>query len=581
MRINWLSEAKNNRLFSRLFLLCLTGVVLCALHTGAAAQAADPALDASEQRRLQERLDAQQRQLETRPDVRLSSAPVAAQRLPASETPCFPIQTIELQGPDAAAFGWLLDHLAGPDRADAPLNRCLGAEGIAVVTQRAQEALLARGFVTSRVLVEPQNLAAGRLGLTMLAGRIASIRLQDPSDPRARLANAVPAQAGDILNLRDIEQALENLKRVPTAESDIDIVPGALPGQSDLVVRWRQTLPFRLSLGADDSGSRSSGKYQGNATLSYDNPLTLNDLLYVSFNRDLGGGDAGKRGTRGGAAHYSVPLGHWLFTANSSRSRYFQTVTGASQDYVYRGTSSSQELSIARLVQRNATSKTTLQLKAFARQSNNFIDDTEIEVQRRRVGGWQLGVEHRAFLNRATLDLGLNYKRGTGAFGSLTAPEEAFGEGTSRFALVAANVGLSAPFQMGQQSWRYSGQWRGQHNRTALTPQDRFAIGGRYTVRGFDGESSLSAERGWLLRNEVATSLGSGAPEMFLGLDHGRVGGPSSALLVGRQLTGAVIGLRGQLGPLQYEIFAGTPVKKPEGLRTANATYGFQLNASF
>jgi len=560
----------------------LAALVLMAVHALGGAQAADPARDASEQRRLQERLDAQQRQLELRPDVRLPApAPTMAGLLPTDETPCFVIDHIEIQGADAGYFGWLLDSLAHSDGTDAPLGRCLGAQAVAVLLQRVQDALIARGFVTTRVLAEPQNLASGRLGLTVLAGRLGSIRLQDPNDPRARLANALPMRAGDILNLRDIEQALENFKRVPTAEADIEIVPGALPGQSDLVVRWRQSLPFRLSLGADDSGSRSSGKYQGSATLSYDNPLTLNDLLYISFNRDLGGGQAGERGTRGGAAHYSVPLGHWLLSVNTSRSRYFQTVAGASQDYVYRGTSSSQELSVARLVQRNATSKTTLQLKAFARQSNNFIDDTEIEVQRRRVGGWQLGVEHRAFLNRATLDLGLNLKRGTGAFGSLTAPEEAFGEGTSRFALVTANVGLSAPFQIGQQNWRYSGQWRGQANRTALTPQDRFAIGGRYTVRGFDGESSLSAERGWLLRHEIATALGAGGPELFIGLDHGRVGGPSSALLVGRQLTGAVVGLRGQFSRLQYEIFAGRPVKKPQSFATANATYGFQLNASF
>lgn len=49
----------------------------------------------------------------------------------------------------------------------------------------------------------------------------------------------------------------------------------------------------------------------------------------------------------------------------------------------------------------------------------------------------------------------------------------------------------------------YSGLIRAQWNRTPLTPQDRFAIGGRYTVRGFDGETSLMGERGWLLRNDI------------------------------------------------------------------------------
>ena len=41
-----------------------------------------------------------------------------------------------------------------------------------------------------------------------------------------------------------------------------------------------------------------------------------------------------------------------------------------------------------------------------------------------------------------------------------------------------------------------------------LDAQDRFAIGGRYTVRGYDGEASLSAERGWLLRNDLSWAVG-------------------------------------------------------------------------
>lgn len=103
----------------------------------------------------------------------------------------------------------------------------------------------------------------------------------------------------DLLNLRDIEQALENFKRVPTAEADIEIVPAEAVGESDLVIKWKQAFPLRLTLSANDGGSRTTGKYQGSVTVSADNPLGLNDLFYASFNHDLGGGDAGDRGTRG------------------------------------------------------------------------------------------------------------------------------------------------------------------------------------------------------------------------------------------------------------------------------------------
>jgi hemolysin activation/secretion protein len=568
------------------------GVAVAMLASHVWAQPAPQTSAEQEQRRAQERERLLREQQEKAPDVRGTPAPAAdTARLPALESPCFPIQTLQLravagESPAVASkFTWALDAAAGPDAGDAPTGRCLGADGIAIVIKRLQNAVIARGYVTTRILAEPQDLKSGVLTLTVIPGRIRAIRFSEGSDARGNAWTAVPAIPGDILNLRDIEQALENFKRAPTAEADIQIEEakgeGAQPGQSDLVISYKQTLPFRASFFADDSGSKATGKFQGGVTLSYDNWWTLNDLFYVSLNTDLGGGDAGGRGTRGTTVHYSVPFGYWTLAATVSDNRYFQSVAGASQDYVYSGTSSNAEVKLSRLVYRDASRKTTLSLKAFQRRSNNFIDDTEVEVQRRVVGGWELAAGHKEFIGQATLEGNLAYKRGTGAFGSLPAPEEAFGEGTSRFAVINTDANLTVPFKVAEQGLRYSATWRLQHDRTPLTPQDRFAIGGRYTVRGFDGESSLSAERGWLLRNELSTPLGATGQEIYIGLDHGEVGGPSSEFLVGKRLTGAVIGVRGSFKKLQYDIFIGAPVKKPEFFRTASSTLGVSLSASF
>ncbi len=551
-----------------------------------------------EQRRQQERERLERERLESGPDVRLPGVPVlATMRLPRDESPCFVLQDIRLQGDAAAQFDWVLDALAGPQNDDDPRGLCVGAQGIALLTQRAQQALIGRGYVTSRLLVEPQDLRTGRLVLTFLPGRIHRIRFADGSSPRANAANALPAQAGDILNLRDIEQGLENLKRMPTAEADIQIEPAEVPGSSDLVIRWRQALPLRVSLSADDSGSQATGRVQGSATLSVDSPLGLNDLFYVALNHSLGGVLAhsalaghhgqttdGPRGTDGHTLHYSLPWGYWLLGVTHSQNGYHQSVAGANQTLVYSGTSSNSDVKLSRLLYRDQSNKTTVSLRAFQRTSNNYIDDTEVQVQRRVVGGWEAAVAQRMFIGASTLDASVAYKRGTGAFGARPAPEEAFGEGTSRLQLVNADVNLQSPFMLAGQKLRYSANGRAQWNQTPLTPQDRFAIGGRYTVRGFDGEASLAGERGWLLRQELAWAAGAGA-ELYAGIDHGQVGGPSTQHQVGRRLTGAVLGVRGgatALGSnLGYELFVGQPLRKPEGFRTAHTTAGFSLSLGF
>jgi hemolysin activation/secretion protein len=212
-----------------------------------------------------------------------------------------------------------------------------------------------------------------------------------------------------------------------------------------------------------------------------------------------------------------------------------------------------------------------------------------VPVQHQVVGGWELGLNHKEFIGEATLEGTLAFRHGTGGFGARTSPQEIYHrnhpdeplEGTSRMKLYTAEVSLNAPFKLGEQKLRYSGLIRAQWNRTPLMSQDRFAIGGRYTVRGFDGETSLMGERGWLIRNDVGWAMGQSGAELYVGADYGHVGGRSTADQLGRSLAGAVVGMRGQWSKLSYDFFMGTPIRKPEGYRTAKTTFGFNLNTSF
>lgn len=561
---------------------------LIALPLCAAAQPAPaplpPDTNTQELLRQQERERALRERQEPSPEVRLDRpAATESERLPSDESPCFLIDRIELAGDAADRFRWALGAANPPG--DAAIGRCLGTHGINIVMKRVQDALVQKGYVTTRVLAAPQDLKDGTLTLTVIPGRIRTIRFSEDSSPRATQWNAVPARPGDILNVRDIEQALENFKRVPTAEADIQITPAegadAQPGDSDLVIRWHQGIPFRISATVDDSGSRQTGKYQGSVTVSFDDWWTLNDLFYVSLNHDLGGGDPGSRGTRGYTVHYSVPYRYWLLGFTVSGNDYYQSVAGANQTYRYSGESRNAEVRLSRVLYRDAVRKTSAYLRGWSRGSNNYIDDTEIEVQRRRMAGWEIGLAHRQFLGPASLDASLGYRRGTGAIESMRAPEERFNEGTSRPELLTADAQLHVPFALAAQRMRYTAALRAQWNFTPLVPQDRFSIGNRYTVRGFDGETTLIGDRGWFLRNEFGWALGQIGIEFYAGADYGQVGGPSARFLSGTRLAGAVLGLRGGYRGLYADAFIGKPLYKPAGFRTASTTAGFNVSWSY
>lgn len=526
-------------------------------------------------------------QLESRSDVRLqppAAAPVP--RFPTDESPCFIVKHIALTGEMADRFTNLVDSASrASDGSEDPIEgRCIGTTGIGIAIRRMQNELVRRGYVTTRVLAGPQDLTQGVLTVTLIPGRVRAIRFASGSSPRATMWNAMPLQPGDLLNLRAIEQALENFKRVPSADADIRIEPAtgehARPGDSDLIVQWHQDFPFRVNLSADNSGLASTGRYQGALTLSYDHALTLNDLFYVSVNHSLFAQSPAPRGTNGDTFHYSLPFGDWLLGATVSNSHYRQPVADQNGTTIYSGDSANQELRLSRILARDATRKTTGYLSVWARQSSNYAGDLEISVQRRRTGGWEAGLAHRELIGAATLDLNAGYRHGTGAFGNSHLTNEST-EGSARPQLLQLGALYNLPFALDHQRLRYTLALRAQQAWKALLAQDRFSIGSRFSVRGFDEQRVLSADGGWLVRNDLGLSLGGSGQEVYLGVDYGEVRGRHSEQLAGKHLAGLAIGIRGSAYGLAYDLFAGRALSAPQGFYSRRPNLDFSVSWSF
>lgn len=502
-------------------------------------------------------------------------------RLP-DEDPCRVLNTVRIEGNISEDLrAQLNEALSGGALADPPQGRCLGGLGIQTLLDRLRNRLVAQGYVTSHVSAPAQDLGAGEL---LLEVTMATVGRSDTGDsPLSPVGLALAHRSGEVLNLRDLEQTLENLRRVPQAKVNLDIKPGTEPGTSDIDIQFQPSKPVRVNLSLDDGGGRSTGQWQSSATVHWDNPSGNADLFYVSLSPTVAGKEAGPRGSRSQVVHYSLPIGYWSVGLTATRSAYHQTIAGAFQSYVYSGSSDQTDIQVGRVLHRDGVSKTQASLKAFSRGSSNFIDDTEVEVQRRRTAGWELNVSHLHYIGSGVLDVQWLYRRGTGAFGAMPAPEELFDEGTSRMKLMQLSATWQQPFSVAERPWRYMGHWRLQHNQTPLTPQDKFCAGGRHTVRGFDGKQSACADRGLLWRNEFSTSLGDGKPQLYLALDHARL--HRSQEQEPQTLTGAAIGLRQGWalwgGQASVDAFVAQPARKPEHIRTAKTTTGIQFHWAF
>lgn len=243
------------------------------------------------------------------------------------------------------------------------LRRCVGVQGLSFIAAQMDQKLRDLGFATTRVALPAQNLRTGQLLVHIEAGRVADIRpVRGDATPATQWGtwrNAFPVAAGDILNVRDLEQGVENMKRLPSQSVATRLEPGDVPGSSVLYIeRKGGALPDRLRGGAtlDNSGSASLGRTQLSANVAFDNPLGLNDVVTASLNTNAEQPTATHR-SQSASVSYSVPWGYNLLTLNASNSRFAQYVQGTTVRFLSSGRSQSAEARLQRTVLRTASTR--------------------------------------------------------------------------------------------------------------------------------------------------------------------------------------------------------------------------------
>ncbi|WP_287878070.1 ShlB/FhaC/HecB family hemolysin secretion/activation protein [Aquitalea sp.] len=494
----------------------------------------------------QQQLDLQRQELLKRPDI-FAPLPKQTEQAPTSlpaQGPCFEIHHIALLNTPPAWQDWMTHATA------AIRGQCMNVPKLQSLVQDLTNQLIARGFVTSRVYLPEQNLKTGTLRLAVVPGRLGSIHLKDGSSDLS-LRAAFPLTSGEILNVRALEQGLEQLSRARSQQATMEIVPGAEDGMSDVIITRQRGKPWTAAFSWDDSGQPSTGVQQGNATLGIDNVIGINDALSLSWSQELG--QLTDPRTRSDTLSWVLPWGNWTGMASYSESAYHQLIQGSNQLLVSSGHSRNTFLSLSRLIDRDQFSKTEIALQLTRKASRSFIADAEILNQRRDLTALGLELSHRRQWNSWQLDGALAYSRELGLWGAMPNTLAAQSGPSARAEIWTAHLNISSPFKLGQQNLRWSSEWRGQYSPNLLMGSEQFSIGSRYTVRGFN-TTSLTGQSGWVLRNELGwallppTSHGR-TLDIFAGLDVGQVARQTGSSWDTNTLSGWAAGLRATLCP--------------------------------
>ncbi|MFM0241167.1 ShlB/FhaC/HecB family hemolysin secretion/activation protein [Paraburkholderia phytofirmans] len=492
------------------------------------------------------------------------------------QSPCFEISKVRITNNPFRAIDRLVETVEG---------QCVGADGLKIVQDSVANKLIDYGYVTTRVTVPEQSLTSGTLQLDVVPGRIGAIRSE--GDTIGDVARALPSGQGALLNQRAIDQALENIRRLPSqADARFDIAPGQAEGESDVVLHAGTGRRWHVMAGYDNAGQDATGKNELFGALSIDSPFYQYDQLQVSGLTNANHGAPGK-GANQASASYSVPFGYAMLTLDAYRASYLQTQALPTAVAQFTGEQKGAGIRLSGVVQRGATSRTELRARFYRALNHNYVNDTWIGVQDRDVYGYEVGASHRHYFGRVQVDASLGWRDTLP--GISRQPGYVVGDDTfnGREQLETASLTVQAPFRLANQPFSYQFVWNRQNARTRVTAPDYFTIGTRYAVRGFDQQATLAAEGGWTVSNELdwyaPTSYGVQA--LYAALDAGRVNGPTTRYLAGNTLVGMVAGVKGSLAPknrlsagVNYDVSVGWPLHKPNGFPSRSPTVLVQIS---
>ncbi|MCC8368192.1 ShlB/FhaC/HecB family hemolysin secretion/activation protein [Xenorhabdus sp. PB61.4] len=550
-----------SRYYQNRIIINSVGLLFLALLATSGKSATSPLISPVDQDAItQQQKDLLQQAQQQRDDIR-NSVTLSPLPVPASDDEgalCHPIHQIQLEGANNLSAS-VQQALSKPY-----LSHCLTAGKIHELVRKVSNTYIEKGYITSQAGLNEQDLSNGVLTITVTEGKVSSILLDGES--LLALKIAFPGMVGKILSLRDIEQGLEQLNRLPSQQITIDIQPAKQPGYSDVILkRTESRLPVNTSLGIDNSGQKNTGQEQINATLGLDNPLHLADLWSISASRnsDFRHNHQNWSLTSG----VTLPYGYWSFDYQYARNRSFQMIAVGTGSYRHESQGQTHQFKINRTLYRDGQQKLGLNMGLVRRQTANTTAGVKLSVSSPTLSAVSLGAHYSTMLAGGYLTFNPTFSHGLDMWGAtkdnsgdrnaLRSQFRKFSLSSSYFIPVTENI-------------YYLTSLYGQFTPDNLYASERLSLGGQYSVRGFK-EQNLIGNNGGYWRNELNWKVArlplSSELALNGALDTGWLENNKKRQIEGGNVTGVSLGISLNNNKMDQRVTVGKPLIYPTHLR--------------
>ncbi len=448
-------------------------------------------------------------------------------------------------------------------------QRELSAQDLENLMRRLTNWYIERGYVASRAYLPQQDLSTGILKVRVVEGRVEKIELTKKA--RIGLKNAFPGIEGEVLNLRDLEQGLDQLNRLSSRQAKMTMEPGETLGGTVVKIESERTKWFPFSIGVDNGGLKSTGNWVVRTQGQVEQLLGINDQLALSYSFDPTLRDD-DHFSQAASAQISIPYGYWMFQGGLNYSDYTNEIQ---RQFMTTGSSRGIYGGLTKMLYRDQKIKWQTGVQVSYQDSANEIDDIRLITGSRKLASvkWSSDFTYLAKSWQASAALGI--EQGMDWFGARSDDErrsstEPYAEGQIYTLDLSGQWAL--PFRLPGAPYFWSSSLRVQYAPQSLFSSQQTSLGGGSTIRGFREESILS-DCAYYWRNDwicggfdidrfTLGTFSKLSPYVFT--DVGQAFGPAVDASEDGVISGTGIGLRLMGRNVNVDTYLAVPLSAPD-----------------
>lgn len=388
------------------------------------------------------------------------------------------------------------------------INACLSASQIIDFTNKITNYLVDEGFVTSRAEILQQNLNDGVLQVEIIQSYLEKI-IFDEDDFADKMRKFVVFgfyKKGDLLNIKEIENAIDQVNRLNSSNARIKILPGTEKNHSIILIETFSEKPLTLNLSYNNSGSEATGQMRENVAISYDNLFNLNDVLSIQRSSNDLDEDRNNRGSSSISANLALFFKSYSLNLSYAKSEYF-LYGGEVSRFKSSGETSTKTIALERDFTKSKKLKISAGISLTNRYNRNFINDIKLDTSSRKASFATLHYAQSFFFKNATLFLKPSFSKTVNIFDSQKDEIDlASNAAHSEFEIFRFYGNYQKSLNYFNRDFSYNLIVEAQQSSKRLFGIDQFAVGGFYSVRGFQN-SSISGDSGYSIKNEINIAL--------------------------------------------------------------------------